>query len=121
MDEKMIREIFMDEGLIKKKDAEREKRLLYQGVFCENSLYLFPKRNPVRLFCYRVYKHKLFDNTVMFLIAASSFKLAADSYLSGYDKDSMTIWISDNIDVFMNICFLFELLVKMLAMGFGMD
>ena len=29
IDELTIREIFMDEGLIKKKDPEREKRLLY--------------------------------------------------------------------------------------------
>jgi hypothetical protein len=32
MDEGTIREIFMDEGLIKKKDPEREKRLMYNGI-----------------------------------------------------------------------------------------
>lgn len=90
MDEKMIREIFMDEGLIKKKDKEREKRLLYQGVLCENAMYIFNKKNPIRLFAYKVYKHKLFDNTIMFLIALSSVKLAADSYMTGFSPDSLT-------------------------------
>lgn len=32
MDEETIREIFMDEGLIKKKDPEREQRLMYNGI-----------------------------------------------------------------------------------------
>jgi hypothetical protein len=57
----MIREIFMDEGLIKKKDLEREKKLLYFGVECENSFYILSKKNPLRLFLYKMYKHKLFD------------------------------------------------------------
>jgi hypothetical protein len=34
MDEETIREIFMDEGLIKKKDPEREQRLMYAGIAC---------------------------------------------------------------------------------------
>lgn len=121
MDEKMIREIFMDEGLIKKKDKEREKRLLYNGVHCENAMYVFNKKNPFRLLCYKIYKHKVFDNTIMFLIALSSIKLAADSYLTGFEKDSLTIQISENVDIFMNVCFLFELVTKVIAMGFAMD
>lgn len=43
MDEPVIREIFMDEGLIKKKDKAREARLLYWGVACTNSIYVFHK------------------------------------------------------------------------------
>ena len=30
-----VREIFMDEGIIKKKDPERERKNLYKGIFCE--------------------------------------------------------------------------------------
>lgn len=89
MDEKTIREIFMDQGLIKKKDPEREKRLEYLGIECERSLYIFSKTNTFRKFLYKVQKHKLFDNVVMFLIAVSSVKLAADSYLVEYEADSI--------------------------------
>ena len=85
----------MDEGLIKKKDKEREKRLLYKDIHCENSLYLFSKKNPFRLFMYKTYKHKLFDNTIMALIGLSSIKLAADSYLASYATDSIEIQISE--------------------------
>jgi len=54
MDEQTIREIFMDEGLIKKKNPEREKRLLYEGIHAEMSLYIFRKQNPIRLFFYKL-------------------------------------------------------------------
>ena len=57
----------------------------------------------------------------MLLIALSSIKLGADSYLSGYAKDSVEITASENIDIFMNACFLFELVCKVIAMGFAMD
>ena len=61
-----IRGIFMDEGLIKKKDVERERRLLYKDIHCEKSLYLFSKKNPFRLFLYkiifkRLYAFNIFD------------------------------------------------------------
>lgn len=43
LDEQAIREIFLDVGLIKQKDPERERRLEYSGIECERSLYLFSK------------------------------------------------------------------------------
>lgn len=88
LDERVLREIFMDQGLIKKKDPERERRKLYEGVESELSLYIFHKQNIFRLLCYKIYKAKFFDNFIMFLIFLSSVKLAVDSYLTGLEKDS---------------------------------
>lgn len=116
-----MREIFMDEGLIKKKDPAREKRLRYNGITCMNSIYIFNKENPFRLGCYKLYKHSLFDNFIMFLIGVSSMKLGVDSYLAGYAPDSQEIQISSTIDFTMNILFLFELCIKVIAMGLFMD
>jgi hypothetical protein len=121
IDEKAIREIFMDSGLIKKKDPEREKRLLYNGIQCERSLYIFSKQNWIRLFMYKLSKHKLFDNVIMALIALSSLKLAVDSYLASFAPDSFEIMVSENIDIFMNVCFLFECITKNISMGVVMD
>ena len=81
IEESKIREIFMDEGLIKKKDKEREQRLLYQGIKCEKSIYMFSKQNRFRLFCYKLQKHPVFDRFVMFLIEVFSLKLGIESYL----------------------------------------
>jgi hypothetical protein len=107
----------MDQGLIKKKDQVREAKLLYLGIECEMSLYMFHKKNPIRLFLYKLQKHKLFDNVVMALIALSSMKLAMDSYLVGFAPDSREMQISDNIDIFMNVSFLFECITKNIALG----
>lgn len=121
MDQQLIREIFMDEGLIKKKDPEREQRLLYHGIHCQQSLYLFSKQSRFRLFLYKLMKHKVFDNTIMFLIAVSSIKLASDTYLAHLPADSVFVVISDNLDIFLNVAFLLECITKNISMGFIMD
>lgn len=121
MDEPVIREIFMDEGLIKKKDKAREQRLLYAGISCTNSIYIFHKQNKFRLFCYKVYKHKAFDNFIMFLIAISSLKLGVDSYIPTDPPDSMEMRVSETIDIVLNVLFALELSTKVIAMGLFMD
>lgn len=121
MDEHVIREIFMDEGLIKKKDPAREARLLYEGIACTNSVYIFHKQNRFRLICYKIYKNKFFDNFIMFLIAISSLKLGVDSYLAALPPDSTEVKTSEAIDILVNVLFLLELLIKVIAMGLFMD
>jgi hypothetical protein len=121
LNEQEIREIFIDEGITKNKSPEREARLLYQGISCNKSLYLFSKQNKLRTFLFKVYKHKMFDHTVMALIAISSLKLATDSYLVNYSDDSIQQRISKGIDIFTNICFLLECIVKNIVMGTIMD
>ena len=98
MDEKVLREIFMDEGLIKKKDKEREARLMFLGVECEKSLYFFTKQNKIRYYAYKLYKNKLFDNTIMVLILLASIKLALDTYLTNLPDDNINVVISAGFD-----------------------
>jgi hypothetical protein len=98
MDEKVLREIFMDEGLIKKKDKEREARLMFLGVECEKSLYFFTKQNKIRYYAYKLYKKKLFDNTIMVLILLASIKLALDTYLTNLPDDNINVVISADFD-----------------------
>lgn len=111
----------MDEGIIKKKDLEREKKKLYAGVECENSLYLLSKKNFMRLSLYKLQKNKLFDNTIMVLIALSSIKLAADTYYNERPPEDPVMQVSSKIDIFLNFAFLFECVTKVCALGFLMD
>ena len=53
------------------------------------SFYFLSKQNKFRIFCYKLYKQKIFDNYIMFLIGISSVKLATDSYLTDYAADSI--------------------------------
>ena len=121
LEEQAIREIFMDEGIIKKKDLEREKKRLYAGVECEFALYIFHKKGCFRLSLYKLQKNKLFDNTIMVLIALSSLKLAADTYINNYSSHSPVVKVSEQIDIVLNFAFLFECVTKVIALGFVMD
>ena len=71
--------------------------------------------------CYRLINLKLWDNMVMFLIFASSIKLAFDTYFLEADKDSIVMKVSTNIDLFFNFSFIVEMCVKLIAIGFIMD
>jgi hypothetical protein len=68
-----------------------------------------------------VYKHKLFENFILFLIGVSSVKLALDSYLIYYDNDSFEAKLSTGMNYFLNACFLSEFLIKNITMGAIMD
>jgi hypothetical protein len=95
LDEMAIKEIFMDVGLIKQKDKAREEKMMYDGIKCEVAQYLFTKKNWFRTACYKLMKHKLFDNVIMLLIGLSSVKLALDSYLVYLDQESTEVKLSD--------------------------
>jgi len=45
--------------------------------------------------CVKIMKHKVFDNFIMLLIALSSVKLAADSYLVYLDPESPEVKVSE--------------------------
>lgn len=94
---------------------------MFLGIECERSLYFFTKTNKIRYFAFKLYKHKFFENTIMFLIAISSAKLAVDSYLINYSDDSIQQIVFNNVNICLNVAFLFECVVKIIAMGFFMD
>jgi hypothetical protein len=43
LDEKTVREIFMDQGLLKDHTNERKKAKMYKDNYCYNSFYVFNK------------------------------------------------------------------------------
>ena len=121
MEHKAIREIFIDEGLIKKKDPEREKANMFSGVQAERALYVFTKQNRLRIYAYKMISHKIFDNAIMLVIALSSAKLAIATYEKYLPKTSPLITLSENFDIALNIIFLFECISKNIALGFVME
>lgn len=94
---------------------------MFLGVEANRSLYLFSKSNPIRIYAYKLYKLKAFENFVMFLIALSSLKLAAATYEKYLTKDSILLEVSDKFDVVLNVLFLFECIIKLISLGFIMD
>ena len=121
MEHKLLREIFIEEGLIKKQDPEREKANMFMGVRAERALYLFSKQNCLRRYAYKMISNKLFDNFIMFVIALSSAKLAIATYEKFLPTDSPLLTLSANFDITLNIIFLFECISKNIALGFIME
>lgn len=116
-----IREIFMDIGINKNWPAERVERMMYDGIECENSWYIFNKKNKLRRLIVSITKNKWYNGFIMFLIGASSIKLAVNSYLVNYSVDSIEVKLSDNIDIVVNVLFLIECINKNIACGTLMD
>ena len=85
------------------------------------SFYVFDKEFEFRKLCYKAIKSKLWENIVMLLIFLSSLKLCFDSYFLNADPELPIMKASENVDMFFNICFIFEMVVKQVAIGFVMD
>jgi len=94
---------------------------LYQDVDCGQSLYLFPKDHFFRDSCYKLYKNKYFDNLILAFILLSSFKLATDSYNYRFDPDGQYIYIMSLMSDIFNYVFTFEMVIKIVSLGFVMD
>jgi hypothetical protein len=105
-----------------------KKKPIFDGIRCEDSLYLFPKSSWLRIFFYRMVTHHHFENAILLLIVFSSLKLAIDTYL--FDNEAATS-VSNFIDYGFNIAFGLEAILKIIcililifmlqAFGFFMD
>ena len=106
---------------MKKDKSEIENQKLYLDVDCQASFYIFDKENFIRQKCYIACMSKIWDNTVMGLIVASSLKLAFDTYHMESDEETTITKISEIIDYFFNVSFIIEMGVKLIAIGLIMD
>lgn len=93
---------------------------MYNGVYANKALYLFSKENVIRTYAYKLYKWKMFDNFIMFMIFLSSVKLALATY-EKYVPDSVWTKLSDYFDIILNVIFLCECVTKNIALGFIME
>lgn len=97
---------------------------MYTNIDCENSLFLLNKNETIRKIIYKVVLSSYFDNFIMFLILLNCFKLIFDTYINFESETKMNrifSRISHDMDLVFNIIFIFEALLKILALGFIMD
>lgn len=96
-----------------------EAFVMFRGVHCSRSLYLFSKVNPFRRFCYVLTKHRYFDRCVLVVIFLSSFKLALDTYISS--TNSKIFRVSTIFDQAFAAFFALEAILKIVSLGFVLD
>ena len=109
---------------LKRKKLEEEASL-FDGIECENSLWLLNQNTATRRFLLKLSQNHLFENFILFNIVLSSLKLAFDTYLADEDTTDPTdleiIRISNIIDIVFNCIFATESLIKALALGLAID
>lgn len=121
LDEEQIIKIFQSQGILKKSKKEiEEETVLYDGIECAMSIYLFSKESRFREYCYKLWKHKLWEQIVMGLILLSSAKLATDTFNDRIESQ-LVLDALDGVDQFFNYAFICEMSVKVIAMGLVMD
>jgi hypothetical protein len=91
---------------------------LYDGIMCEDSLFIFNKKNCIRILIYKAVVHHGFEQIIQGFIIFSSIKLAIDTYLVA---DSVPGIISADLDILFNMVFLCEAVMKVIAFGFFLD
>ena len=91
-----------------------------QHMFSLKSLYCLGQANGLRKTCVSIMVNKWFDRFITFCIIVNSILLASKEYDEKYDATYESKWndILDKIDLVFTIIFLFECLVKVIAMGF---
>lgn len=94
--------------------------VMYEGIECEDSLYLFKKSNPIRKACYIVMMHPVFEFVVLAIICFTCMKLVADSYITETNPPLATE-ISLYMDYFLTAFFCAEAGMKIIACGFIVD
>jgi len=121
LDAGTIKEMFLDEGILKDKTNKRKEEKMYNGIECELSCYLFTKQGNFRRFCYSTEAAKWFDNFIMILIAFNSVKLAVDTYFLKSAPEELVIIIGNYVDTFFNVSFAIECFFKIISRGFIME
>ena len=90
---------------------------LFRKNDCENSLYLLSQINFFRIWCMKLATNKKFDAFILVMILLSTARLILDTFIAGYTS----VFVFDMCDLFFNVVFLFEMIIKIIALGFIMD
>jgi hypothetical protein len=105
------------ETLVRQQTEIKPSKVLYEGIECENSFFFMTKKNPIRLYTYKLIEVKGFETVILILIILSSLKLIGDTYILNEPDDSTLVVLSNYLDLFFIIFFALESFLKALAMG----
>jgi len=114
-------EVDLDELARRDQENLALRKMLFRGIECYKSCYLFSKQSYFRQFCYKTVHHGKFETFIMILIVLSSFKLVFDTYTDSLAKDNPILMYSSRMDMAFQICFTIEMLLKIISFGFMMD
>ena len=94
---------------------------MFDGVECENALYVFSKSNRLRILMYKIITNNKFETFILVLIILSSIKLIYDTYLFDLSDEDLRVVISAKLDLFFTALFTVECVMKIVSFGFVQD
>ncbi|CAD8121632.1 unnamed protein product [Paramecium sonneborni] len=100
------------------KDILSQYPNLYDGIQCQQSLYLFNKENILRILCCRIITSKLFNYFMDMVLYFSIIVFALKTY-NDYEIDSS--FYPEVLQLIANILFLFEIIMGSIAKGMWMN
>ena len=121
LDHNTVRLLLIKEGILKANKGEIDDKNIGSEIEADNSVYLFHRKSCFRRNIYYLQKHPYFERFIMLLIALSSTKLALESYFVYEPADSEIVIIGEKMDNAFNYLFIFECILKVIALGFAMD
>lgn len=109
--------IFQDSSTSSQRGVSDRKEI--PDRLTKRSLMIFSLRNPIRKFAMQLIAHPQFDNVSLLLVAVSTVALALDNPLN--TPDSTFVYILSWLDIILTGLFVFEVGVKVIALGFVLD
>ena len=95
--------------------------VMFKGVECEKSYYLFRKSSFVRISCIKMCRKGHLDNFILVLIILNSSKLVWDTYIIDEPEGSDKTKASEILDLVFTSIFFLEFLIKSIAFGLVKD
>lgn len=93
-----------------------DKKKLFQNVDCKRSLWIFSKRNNIRIICYKISNNQKIENLWLLIIIASAIKMIIDTYFIQENVEILT-----QLDYIIFSLFSLESCIKIIAFGLIMD
>lgn len=93
----------------------------YEKSKCSRSYCIFPNKNLIRIFCFKITQNPKFESILLVLICANSVKLTWDTYISNYSQFSTQYQVSTILSNFFTVCYAIEFLMKSIAIGFAFE
>ncbi|CAG9330463.1 SCN4A_7 [Blepharisma stoltei] len=103
---------------LKRQSEMKRAKVMFQGIECQRSFYIFSKENKLRKLCYIITSSPKYESVVLFVIVVSTLKLIWDTYLLELSSDDIQVVISNYFDLAFTVVFGLEMIIKAISMGF---
>ncbi|OMJ72778.1 hypothetical protein SteCoe_28696 [Stentor coeruleus] len=94
------------------------KKVLFEGIECEKSYFIFSKQSSMRIWCYEITNKSYFETGILIIISLSTLKLVIETYYLRSPTTSLANVIMNFADIAFTVLFAVEFILKSIGCGF---